>query len=410
MSAIRKMLQRFGFSDAAATYLTGTCGIDSLDEIAYLDGIDDVDTTIKGVTNPGGTVTTGEGTSRVTSRNNGIHVSIRAVANLKLYVYYLKHMERVQREPIPNAINLVLVCSYRDQQRHEVGFKKTAEEPEINDKDWPGTLETIREYIASQYGVTGATLDYVFRAEIAVKPEEEDPPENYETVDQEMTARAPHTGRPFSNYRRKVRDIMSNICGKHSCFVYIKPALRTRNGRDAYMLLFDHFLGPNNVGNMASEADTKLTSTLYNGEKKRLTWETYVRIRTEQHSVLNGLKYYGYAGIGDSSKVRHLLKVIKTTELDVCKAQVMASPSLRDDFAATVELYSTFIKQLKAENPQLNVSEVSFACGKAGKNFYGKHHSTGISNASNANVDDRFFEKHEHNALTPDQKNTLRLK
>jgi hypothetical protein len=85
-------------------------------------------------------------------------------------------------------------------------------------------------------------------------------------------------------------------------------------------------------------------------------------------------------------------------------------PSLRDDFSATVELYSTFIKKLKAENPQLNVSEVSFARGKAGKNSYGKGHSTGISNVSNADVDDRFLEKHEYNALTPDQKNTPRLK
>jgi hypothetical protein len=222
--------------------------------------------------------------------------------------------------------------------------------------------------------------------------------------------RAPHTGRPFVNDRRKVWDITSNICGKHSCFVYIKPDLRTRNGRDAYMLLFDHFIGPNNVGNMASEAETKLTSTLYNGEQKRITWETYVRIRTEQHSVLNVLKDYGYAGIDDSSKVRHLLKGIKTTEHDVFKAQVMASPSLRDIFAATFELYSTFIKQFKAENPQLNVSEVSFASGKAGKNSYEKRHSTGISNVSNTNVDDRFFEKDEYNALTPDQKNTLGLK
>jgi hypothetical protein len=85
-NSIRTMLKRFGFSEAAATYLTGTCGIDSLDEIAYLDGIEYVDTTIKGVTNPGGTVTTGEVTSRVSSRNNGIPVSIRAVANLKLFV------------------------------------------------------------------------------------------------------------------------------------------------------------------------------------------------------------------------------------------------------------------------------------------------------------------------------------
>jgi hypothetical protein len=164
--------------------LTGTCGIDSLDEIAYLDGIENVDTTIKGVTYPGGTVKTGSEATRATSRNNEIPVSIRAVANLKLFVYYLKHMERVQNQPIANAINLVLVRSYRDQQRHEVVFKNTAEEPEINEKDWPRNMEKIKEYLASQYGVTGATLEYVVHPDIAVKPEAEDPAENYEIVDQ----------------------------------------------------------------------------------------------------------------------------------------------------------------------------------------------------------------------------------
>jgi hypothetical protein len=176
------------------------------------------------------------------------------VANLKLCVYYLKHMERVQRQPIANAINLVLVCSYHDQQHHEVGFKNIAEELDINEKDWPRFLEKIREYLASQYGVTGATLDYVVRPDISVKPEAEVPAEGNETLAQEMKARAPHTGLSFVDDRCKVWDIMSNICGKHSCFVYIKSALRTRNGRDDYMLLFDHFLGPNNVGNMDSEA------------------------------------------------------------------------------------------------------------------------------------------------------------
>jgi hypothetical protein len=94
------------------------------------------------------------------------------VANLKLCVYYLKHMEIVQREPVSNAINLVLVRSYRYQQRHEVILKKTAEEPVINDKNWPRTLETIKEYLASQYGGTGATLDYVVRPDIEGKPED----------------------------------------------------------------------------------------------------------------------------------------------------------------------------------------------------------------------------------------------
>jgi hypothetical protein len=81
------------------------------------------------------------------------------------------------------------------------------------------------------------------------------------------------------NDRRKVWDIMSNICGKHSSFIYINPALRTRNGRDVCMMLFDHFLGPNNVGNMANATETKLTGNHYNGEKNRFTWERYV---TEQ--------------------------------------------------------------------------------------------------------------------------------
>jgi hypothetical protein len=136
VTAIKTMLERLGFSDTAPAYLTGASGIDSLDAMRLLDGIDDIDSTIKGVTYQVGTVTTVTGgTIMVTSRNNGIPVSIRAVANLKLLAYYLKHMERVHREPLPSAINLLLVRSNRDQQRHEVGFKKTAEEPGINEKD-----------------------------------------------------------------------------------------------------------------------------------------------------------------------------------------------------------------------------------------------------------------------------------
>jgi hypothetical protein len=127
VTTIRTILERLGFSTPAATYLTGTFGINSLDEIAYLDGIYGVDTTIKGVTNRGGKVTTGTVIIAVTSRNNGIPVSIRSLANLRLCVYYLKHMERHRRQPVANAINLVLVRSYRNQQCLEVVFKKTAD-------------------------------------------------------------------------------------------------------------------------------------------------------------------------------------------------------------------------------------------------------------------------------------------
>jgi hypothetical protein len=94
-SATKSMLERMGVSDAAVAYLIRDCGIDSLEKVAYLDDEDDVENTIKGVTSPGRTVTVGTWSSAVTSHNKGISVLIRDVENMKLCVYYLKHMERV---------------------------------------------------------------------------------------------------------------------------------------------------------------------------------------------------------------------------------------------------------------------------------------------------------------------------
>jgi hypothetical protein len=51
---------------------------------------------------------------------------------------------------------------------------------------------------------SGVTLDYFVRPYIEVKPEYEDISDGYETVDQEMTAKAPHMGQAFVNDKRKV--------------------------------------------------------------------------------------------------------------------------------------------------------------------------------------------------------------
>jgi hypothetical protein len=74
------------------------------------------------------------------------------------------------------------------------------------------------------------------------------------------------------------------------------------------------------------------------------------------------------------------MKGINMTELDVCKASIMAIPTLHDTFVATVELHSTFIKQKKAENPQMNVLEVNYSRNKqrGGNNSSGKRGSSVI--------------------------------
>jgi hypothetical protein len=61
---------------------------------------------------------------------------------------------------------------------------------------------------------------------------------------------------------------------------------------------------------------------------------------------------------------------------------------------------------MKAENPQLNVSDVSYPRKSGGGKVRGKRSSSRISNNSNGDVADRLFDKHEYHSLTPEQKKT----
>ena len=125
----------------------------------------------------------------------------------------------------------------------------------------------------------------------------------------------------------------------------------------AYQNLYNHFLGANNVNNMATTAETKLKSVTYSREKKKWDFEKYVRTHVDQHSILEGLTGHGHAGIDDGSKVRHLIAGIKTSALDSVKTRIMLDAALRTDFEACVTLYKDFIKQSTAlQNPTISIS------------------------------------------------------
>jgi hypothetical protein len=51
-------------------------------------------------------------------------------------------------------IDLSFLRSYRDYHKWEDDLKKTVVEPIINNKDWPQTLENIREFLMSISGAT----------------------------------------------------------------------------------------------------------------------------------------------------------------------------------------------------------------------------------------------------------------
>ena len=54
--------------------------------------------------------------------------------------------------------------------------------------------------------------------------------------------------------------------------------------------MWDHFLGPDNVDSMASEAKRIIVSMNSSGERKRFNFERYMIIKKDQNHILEGIK------------------------------------------------------------------------------------------------------------------------
>jgi hypothetical protein len=98
----------------------------------------------------------------------------------------------------PASIALTVVRRLRSTKEYEENFKVTAEQPIINKKHWPRTMEAIREFFGSVLGETGVPLAYVVCKNVEIPPGT-DPSEGYITVAEEMIARAPHGNQAYAN-------------------------------------------------------------------------------------------------------------------------------------------------------------------------------------------------------------------
>ena len=230
----------------------------------------------------------------------------------------------------------------------------------------------------------------------------------------ELIGRAPIRvgGNPVPNFLAdniKVWELLSGLMRKHTCWTYVKPFQRARDGRGAFLALRDHYLGPNNVDNMASLAEKKLAMTTYTGERRtytgerrRWTFEKYVTLHKDQHSILEGLTEHGYAGIDKRSKVRYLLDGIKTDDLNVIKGQILASAALRNDFDACVTLFRDYLLQVKADKVTKHATIAAVATPDTNR----EGHDTVTPDMM---VEDRYYKIPEYKRLSRAKKLGLKL-
>jgi hypothetical protein len=142
---MRAMLAFLVFTPGAAASLEGNDhGINTLAEVVFLND-KDIDSLVKQLRHPGWGVIAGpkfvlgaaQGNPGPMVANHGHSVSIRAETNLKLAVFYLRHQGRNSRIMSPASVALPVVQCLLSTKEYKEKFKVNAEQPIINEKDWP---------------------------------------------------------------------------------------------------------------------------------------------------------------------------------------------------------------------------------------------------------------------------------
>ena len=429
--ALRQLYERLGLSQAAARHIIDVQGIDSLQEIGYLDE-DGISNLCKAVRRPGGSIANPDHdpneddgpNNRPTIPFTGIQVSLLAEENLKLLSYYIRHLERVSRTPNIGSITRTTVRKLRELRAAEANHENPSITPKIDDRNWAKTLEGLEEYLRGHLGETKVPLAYVLRPDPTIPDEADDPStteaeSQYATYQEEMIKRAPINNDQgddhptFQQDNHRVWSLISELLRDHKCWAYVKSFQRSRDGREAIKALRSHYLGSNMVNDRAAEAEAKLQSARYYGEKKRWNFESYVTIHKAQHQVMRDLKEFGYQGMDPGTQVRHLMHGIKTKELDAAKAQILASPILQNKFDACVDLFKGFIAQAKNQNATLNISlaDTNPSNPRDRRRDRPNRHHNGKrkrDDDTSDEVEDRYYTPKEYNELSHKQKEKLK--
>jgi hypothetical protein len=309
VNALRQLFRRMGVSQDAANYFTDVEGVDSVQEVENLRD-EDVQRLCNVTRKTGGMMPNPNDGGAEQIPHAGTPVSTRAEKHMKLLCYVLRYHVRVSRTFNVPGTNLDTVRAYESFRDHEKK-QEDATPPTINDKDWPRTLESVQNWLRECNGQTDIPLAYVIRTILEVPEEDEDPANNYTSRVDELIARAPIVdniaadgtiayGAVYLQDRETVWVKIEELTRDHACRTYIRAAARTRDGRMAYKLLYQHYLGANNVDIMSSKAEHLLKTVAYNGETRHWDFERYVRKHVAQHLSLESLVQHGYAGLDDS--------------------------------------------------------------------------------------------------------------
>lgn len=414
------MYVRLGFTGGAANELLIRHQFTTIESLSRLRSDDDVDEIHKLLTRPGGLIPNPQ-VAGTFMPNPGFEVSVQAILNLKLAVYFIKHRKRCSRPTVPADVDVTpeSILGLEEMRESEKAYKDDplpAASEIFNEKDWTKTIESLTDLLASRKGTTGLPLAWVVREGQAVT---DDPNPNaadfgWATVEEEMINRAPmlsaagdYTAQ-FKADNKKVWDIISTLTRNLTCRVVVDPLKRSCDGRAAFLALKQEFLGPHHYRNQAAAAEKALEDAEYKGETKRHNFNAYVRTHMEQHVILETLaRNNAHAGIHETTKTRLFIKGIKHPALQSAIIIANASDNIKNNFKTCTAFFRDNVRRLAADtNPSLNVSSATTSNGRRG-NKSNNGNGNALPPIEESQVVLKHYTSEQYKRLTPAAKKKL---
>jgi hypothetical protein len=181
-----------------------------------------------------------------------------------------------------------------------------------DERKWPEWEKAFVNYLSVIPGVNGVPLSYIVRD--AAEPENG---AEYETFNEKMIARAPHTGQYFLADSRRVHNLITGFLQGEQSESWIRNIARYQDGRRDIIALRRHYAGEGNSTRRISDAK-RIQSTLHYKSERALPFNKFLDSLQKMFTIFEEEN----EPLSERAKVDELLTKVQHTALAAAVAQL----------------------------------------------------------------------------------------
>lgn len=343
-----------------------------------------------------------------------VYISNKSGTRVRQMRFYRWHMHRIQRDFVvadATVARLEELWMWNEIDKDQTNADVKEPEPLMKVDDARKTLDELDHYLLMKRGVNGTPLAYLTREHV-VPVVAEDEGFGQPSFTDELIRRARHGNYPAFDLDNKfLWSIIRQITQNGFAWNWVSDQARTRNGRQAYMQLKAHYLGPSFRGKIKTDADKILETAYYDGKARNFTLEAYC---SKLKKAFTDLEECGEP-LTEERKVRIFLKGIsRNPDLTAARSQIMATEALQQDIETAMNFVKTFENQQESYRiATRNVSTMETGGrgrGRGGRGGRGGRSGRGGRGSSKrrGGAKTEYLSKEKWNALSDEEKAAVR--